>query len=351
MMKNAKKWVVGGVLGAALAAAPLAGMAAKEWTMATALPGVFLEDANTYAQLVETMTNGDIKMNVFAPGMLGKDLKVTDIVKSGVAQVGHNWMGYDWGVDKATVIFAGMSGGLQPEELLMYLFQAGGAEMWFEYRKDQFGVASIPCGIFPTELFLHSNKKIETLEDFQGLKMRTAGAWAEIAGRLGASTVILPGAEVYPALERGVIDATEWSSPSVNLSVGLNKIAKYVITPGVHQPGAVQECEFNMDTWNGLTDHEREIMRLAGKVLALHTYTRYPYADIAAVQAMRDYGNEFVQLSPEFLAAANAEATKWAEEQAAENEWFKKAFDHRMAFQNAIRAHWKSQFLFPLGAD
>ena len=61
---------------------------------------------------------------------------------------------------------------------------------------------------------------------------------------------------------------------------------------------------------------------------------------------MRDYGNEFVQLSPEFLAAANAEATKWAEEQAAENEWFKKAFDHRMAFQNAIRAHWKSQFLF-----
>ena len=92
---------------------------------------VFLEDANTYAQLVETMTNGDIKMNVFAPGMLGKDLKVTDIVKSGVAQVGHNWMGYDWGVDKATVIFAGMSGGLQPEELLMYLFQAGGAEMWF----------------------------------------------------------------------------------------------------------------------------------------------------------------------------------------------------------------------------
>ena len=107
MMKHAKKWVVGGALGVALATAPLAGMAAKEWTMATALPGVFLEDANTYAGLVETMTNGDIKVNVFAPGMLGKDLKVTDIVKSGVAQVGHNWMGYDWGVDKATVIFGG----------------------------------------------------------------------------------------------------------------------------------------------------------------------------------------------------------------------------------------------------
>ena len=351
MITHAKKWVVVGALGVALAAAPLAGTAAKEWTMATALPGVFLEDANTYAQLIETMTNGEIKVQVFAPGMLGKDLKVTDIVKSGVAQVGHNWMGYDWGVDKATVIFAGMSGGLQPEESLMWLFQAGGADLWFEYRMDQFGVASIPCGIFPTELFLHSNKRVETLEDFQGLKMRTAGAWAEIAGRLGASTVILPGAEVYPALERGVIDATEWSSPSVNLDVGLHKIAKYVITPGIHQPAAVQECEFNVDTWNGLTDQEREIMRLAGKVLALHTYTRYPYADIAAVQAMRDHGNEFVQLSPEFIAAANAEATKWAEEQAAANEWFKKAFDHRMAFQNSIREHWKSQFLFPLGAE
>ena len=353
MIKYARKWVAGGALGAALATAPLAGMAAEQWSMATAWGGgPFLkQDAEGFANTVETMTNGGIKIQVFPGGTLGKALKVSDTVKSNVAQTGHTWMGYDWGIDKATVIFAGMAGGLQPEEMLIWLYQAGGAELQFEYRMNEFNVASIPCGIFPTEVFLHSKKKIETLEDFQGLKMRTAGAWAEIAGNLGASTVILPGAEVYPALERGVIDATEWSSPSVNLPSGFHKIAKYVITPGIHQPAAVQECVFNMDAWNGLTDQQREVLKMAGKVMAVDSYTRYPYNDIAAVAAMRENGNEFLQLSPEFIKAGNEAATKWADEQAAENEWFKKAYDHRRSFQDAIKAHWKSQFLFPLGTD
>ena len=353
MMKHAKKWVVGGALGAALVAAPLVGMTAEQWSMATAWGGgPFLkQDAEGFAKTVETLTNGDIKIQVFPGGTLGKALKVSDTVKSNVAQTGHTWMGYDWGIDKATVIFAGMAGGLQPEETLMWLFQDGGAELQFQYRSEQFGVASIPCGIFPTEVFLHSKKKIETLDDFQGLKMRTAGAWAEIAGNLGASTVILPGAEVYPALERGVIDATEWSSPSVNFPSGFHKIAKYIITPGIHQPAAVQECVFNMDAWNGLTDQQRDVLRMAGKVMALDSYTRYPYNDIGAVAEMRAHGNEFLQLSPEFIAAANKAAADWSDAQAAENEWFKKALDHRRAFQSAIRAHWKSQFLFPLGVD
>ena len=170
-------------------------------------------------------------------------------------------------------------------------------------------------------------------------------------GQPGSVTVILPGAEVYPALERGVIDATEWSSASVNLPSGFHKIAKYVITPGIHQPAAVQECVFNMDAWNGLTDQQRAVLEFAGQVMALDTYTRYPYNDIAAVAEMREFGNEFLQLSPDFIKAANEAATAWADEQAAQNPWFKKAYDHRRAFQGAIKAHWKSQFLFPLGVD
>ena len=156
---------------------------------------------------------------------------------------------------------------------------------------------------------------------------------------------------MYPALERGVIDATEWSSPSVNFPSGFHKIAKYIITPGIHQPAAVQECVFNMDAWNGLTDQQREVLRMAGKVMALDSYTRYPYNDIGAVAEMRAHGNEFLQLSSEFIAAANKAAADWSDQQAAENEWFKKALDHRRAFQDKIRAHWKSQFLFPLGVD
>lgn len=352
MLKRNRQWAIGSALATALIAAPLAGTAAEQWSMATSWGGgPFLEkDANGWATLVDKMTAGRIKIQVFPGGTLGKALKVTNTVKSNVAQVGHTWMAYDWGVDKATVIFAGMAGGLQPEELMIWLFEAGGADLQFEYRKEKFGVASIPCGIFPTEIFLHSKKRIQNLEDFKGLKMRTAGAWAEIAGNLGASTVILPGVEVYAALERGVIDATEWSSPSVNLPSGFHKIAKYIIMPGVHQPAAVQECIINMDAWNRISESDREILKLAGKLNTLDTWGNYAYNDMAALAEMRKHGNEFVKLSPEFIKAANEAAAKWSDAQAAKNPWFKRSLDHRRAFQKEIQDNWKF-FRFPIGAQ
>ena len=268
------------------------------WNMATAWGGgPFLEeDAKGYAKLVNTLTDGRIQINVFPGGTLGSPLKVSDTVKSNVVQAGHTWMGYDWGIDKTTVLFGNMAGGLNPEELIIWLYQAGAADLWFEYRKERFGVASVPCGVFPTEIFLHSKKRIETLEDLKGIKLRTAGAWAEIAGSLGASTVILPGAEVYPALERGVIDAIEWSSPSVNLPSGFHKIAKYIIMPGVHQPGATMECVFNLDAWEGVSERDREMLRLAGRLMMLDSWTRYAFRDIAALEEMHSAGNEFVIL-------------------------------------------------------
>ena len=319
------------------------------WNMATAWGGgPFLEeDAKGFAKLVETLTDGRIQINVFPGGMLGSPLKVSDTVRSGAVQAGHSWMGYDWGIDKTTLAFGGGPGHLNPEEFIIWLYEAGAAELWFEYRKEKFGIISIPCTIAPTEIFLHSKKRVETLEDLKGLKLRTSGSWAEIAGRLGASTVILPGAEVYPALERGVVDAIEWSSASVNLPSGFHKIAKYIILPGVHQPGAVFECVFNMDAWNSISERDRELLRLAGKLMILDSWTRYPYRDIAALEVMRSAGNEVVILDSEFIHAANRAADEWADEQAAENVWFKRVLQHRRAFQKDME-NWPT-FRFPIG--
>ena len=319
------------------------------WNMATAWGGgPFLEeDAKGYAKLVNTLTDGRIQINVFPGGTLGSPLKVSDTVKSNVVQAGHTWMGYDWGIDKTTVLFGNMAGGLNPEELIIWLYQAGAADLWFEYRKERFGVASVPCGVFPTEIFLHSKKRIETLEDLKGIKLRTAGAWAEIAGSLGASTVILPGAEVYPALERGVIDAIEWSSPSVNLPSGFHKIAKYIIMPGVHQPGATMECVFNMDAWEGVSERDREMLRLAGRLTMLDSWTRYAFRDIAALEEMHSAGNEFGILDSEFIRAANKAADEWADEQAFKDAWFKRVLQHRRIFQRDME-NWPT-FRFPIG--
>jgi len=319
------------------------------WNMATAWGGgPFLEeDAKGFAKLVASLTDGRVQINVFPGGTLGSPLKVSDTVRSGVVQAGHSWMGYDWGIDKTTLAFGGGPGHLNPEEFIIWLYEADAAELWFEYRKEKFGIASIPCTIAPTEIFLHSTKRVETLEDLKGLKLRTSGAWAEIAGRLGASTVILPGAEVYPALERGVVDAIEWSSASVNLPSGFHKIAKYIIMPGVHATGGAIECAFNLEAWERLPERDREMIELAGRLMMMDSWTRYAYRDISALEKMREAGNEFVSLDAEFLRVAIEETEKWEDEQAANDPWFKRVLDHRRAFQKAMKS-WPT-FRFPIG--
>ena len=349
MLRSIAKAVIATVIGIGPGILADSAKTDEIWNMATAWGGgPFLEeDAKGFAKLVETLTDGRIQINVFPGGMLGSPLKVSDTVRSGVVQAGHSWMGYDWGIDKTTLVFGGGPGNLNPEEFIIWLYEAGAAELWFDFRKEKFGIASIPCTIAPTEIFLHSKKRVQTLEDLRGLKLRTSGAWAEIAGRLGASTVILPGAEVYPALERGIVDAIEWSSASVNLPSGFHKIAKYIIMPGVHAPGGPQECAFNLDAWERISERDREMIKLAGKLMVLDSWARYAYRDIAALEKMREAGNEFVLLDSEFIRVAGEAAEEWENEEAAKNSWFKRALDHRRAFQEDMK-NWPT-FRFPIG--
>lgn len=308
-----------------------------KWSMATSWGGgpILEEAAKGFASRAAELSAGDIEIEVFPGGTLGKALKYSDTVKKGVAQAGHGWAGYDWGIDKTNVLFANFAGGLDTEKMLHWLYQGGGLELYQEFRREKHDVHAMPCGIMPREGGLFSNKKVQTLEDFKGLKLRTAGAWAEIAGELGASTVILPGAEVYAALERGVIDATEWAQLSVNKSLGFHKIAKYIILPGVHQPNAVLECAFNTSEWENLTDLQKSIIDAAAKLTTLDFLTKLGHDDTAAYEFYKSEGVEIINLDQAFVDEAMAKSIAWAETQAAENEWFKKVWDHQKAYREA----------------
>ena len=342
MKSKFKKLLVGAIAGTSLAFAAGTAHAQANWSMATPWGGGKpLEDAKMFAELVKDLTEGRVNITVFPAGTLGKALKVTDSVKSGVAQAGHNWMGYDWGIDKTTVIFGGYVGGLTEEEFFLWLFQAGGADLWEKYRMEKFGVVSIPCGIFPAEIFLHSKRKVTNLEDYKGLKQRTAGAWAEVGGSLGATTVILPGAEVYAALERGVIDATEWSSPSVNEPVGFHKIAKYIIFPGVHQPGATQECEFNKAAWDKISEKDQKLIKLAGRLRTFETWAYHAYNDLSAYRRFESSGNTMLRLDQSFIDAAQKAGNEWADKQVEGNQWFKDMLNHQRQFQKDMSVYSK----------
>lgn len=336
---------------AGAAALPATAQEAKsvKWSMATYVGGHWLEfGMRNFASLVDEMTEGRVKISVTQPGTLGSALKVTDSVRTGVAEVGHNWPAYDWGADRAGVPFGGWAGGLTPEEYLIWLYNEGGAEMWREWREEKFDVVSFPCALAETEIFLHSHKPVRTLEDFKGLRIRTSGAWAEIAAELGATTTIMPGAEVFSALERRVIDAIEWAGPGSNYEAGFPTIAEYIVVPGIHAPASGQECMFNKDAWAELSPHDQRMIELAAKLNTFMTFGQYGEDDLAAWDKLKTGDNTFVTLDQSFIDAARAASLAWAETQATENAWFKRAYDSQKALQEKL-ATWQ-EFRLPIGA-
>jgi TRAP-type mannitol/chloroaromatic compound transport system substrate-binding protein len=307
-----------------------------KWKMATSWGGGPLMEigAKAFAEKVAFLTDGRIEIQVFPGGQLGSALKVSETVRNGVAEVGHTWMGYDWGQDKTTVVFGGFAGSMDSERMLHWLYEAGGADMWRQFRDEKFGVVSMPMFIRTAEAFLHSRKAVRTLDDLKGLKLRTAGAWLEISKSLGAAPVTMPGAEVYTSLERGAIDATEWGTLWENISPGFNKIAKYVIIPGVHQPVAPFEVMFNKEAWDGLSDRDKALVEEAAKIVTFETWTRIGNEDAKALEYYRKAGNEIIELDEAVQVETKKLARDWAAGQAKENEWFGKAWSSQREFED-----------------
>ena len=323
------------VMASALSVAAFSSAAnAEQWSMATPWGGGPLLEysAKGIAAEIGFLTGDEITVEVFPGGTLGKALKVTESVRKGVAQIGHNWAGYDWGIDRTGVLFGGFAGTMEHEKMFHWMFRGGGAELLMDWRLNKFNVASIPCGSAPPEVFMHSHKKVSSLADYQGMKVRTSGAWAEIAQTLGASTVILPGAEVYPALERKVVDGIEWGTPWMNESAGYEKIAKYIVVPGIHQPTAFHECLINRKVWDGLSDRNKELLKRAGERMTFNFWMEVGHQDAPAFQNFLKGGNEIVDLDDEFKMKAKEAIDAWASEQGKDNEWFAKVWESQQAY-------------------
>ncbi|MHA7868580.1 MAG: TRAP transporter substrate-binding protein DctP [Salipiger thiooxidans] len=305
--------------------------------------------AKSYARNVEDLTEGRVKINVFPAGALGPALDVTETVQMGIADMGHAWGGYDWSVDRTSALFGGWPGGPTPEEYMMWMYNGNGLELWKEWRADVFDVVAIPCGVTETEVFMHSHKKVQTPEDLQGLKLRTSSAWAEIAPKLGVSTVTLPGSEVFSALERQVVDAIEWGGPGGNLQEGFDKIAPYMMMPGVHSRAAVHDCIFNETAWNKIPESDQKLMEIAGRLTMLDTYLGYAEMDLTAFETLKTESPvEMVKIDQSLVEAATAASNEWAVEQSASNEWFKKVYEDQSAFLEGLSG--LSEFRFAPGS-
>ncbi|MEO1398530.1 MAG: TRAP transporter substrate-binding protein [Pseudomonadota bacterium] len=226
-----------------------------------------------YAKTITAITAGDIEMRFFEPGALVPAFEVLDAVGTGTADAAWSNPGYHTSKDIAFAMFAAIPFGPGASEYAAWMFYGGGQEFLNEKLYNKFNVHSEICGVSPPETSGWFRKEIKSIDDMKGMKMRFFGLGARVMQKLGVDTQLLPGGEIYPALERGTIDATEYSMPVVDESAGFYQLAKYNYFPGWHQQSTLQDLLINLDTWNKMTDTQK---------LAIRTVCRATYTNMLA---------------------------------------------------------------------
>jgi TRAP-type mannitol/chloroaromatic compound transport system substrate-binding protein len=232
---------------------------------------LFYDIAVHFADSVRLASAGRLDIKPFSAGELVPANQTFDAVSAGSVQMAHGSPLYWKGKNEAFVAFASVPFGLDAEGYNIWLYEKGGLELLQKlYAKH--GIFALPAGQTGQEMGLFSNKKATTMADFKGMRIRTPGWYMDIMNQLGASVSPLPGGEVYLALERGVIDAAEYSTPAINYPMGFDEITKYAIQPGVHQPAFQCDVIFNQKAYDALPADLKWIIDICAKETQLWSY-------------------------------------------------------------------------------
>ncbi len=339
-------------LKAVIASVPLAVMAMTgtvsaqtiNWRLTTYSPegnADFRECVEVFIKNVALTTGGEIKIQAFGAGVLAPAFESVQAVQKGVADTTIYFPAFMVNADPANAFIAGLPGGMPADATMAWVYQGGGRKLWEDFRRETSGLHPVMACIGPTEIFAHSHKPLTKPEDFKGLKIRTTGAWAAILkDYFGASPTVLPAAEIFTSLERKVIDATEYVTPSINLETCLHNVAKYIITPGLHQPTYVNEFMIKKEVWDKLRPDLQEKIVAAGKLTMTEALMKLSVDDMNAMKTMRASGkNEFLSPEPSLVAAVKKYSREWAtktaeEQKAKGNMWMAKFAESYYAFQD-----------------
>jgi TRAP-type mannitol/chloroaromatic compound transport system substrate-binding protein len=262
MLSNRRRFLKFGTAaasGAAIAGAPAIVHAQQtfSWRMTSAYPkgSPFYMDgpgsATDLAKRIEAMSNGRLKIAVYGAGELIPAFEGFDAVRAGTVEMNHA-NSYFWtGKTFAAQYFTAVPFGLNFQGMNGWFYDGGGMQLWNEVYAP-FGMVAFPCGNTGVQMTGWFKREIKSVDDFKGLKMRIPGLAGKVYAALGVDVKLLPGGEIFPALERGVIDAAEFVGPFQDRRLGLQKAAKYYYTTGWHETATVSELLINKAAWDKL---------------------------------------------------------------------------------------------------
>lgn len=262
-----------GALAATTAAATTAASFAKPaiaqgrlaWRMVTSwpkgLPGLAAA-AERIAGRIGTMSDGRLTIKVYSAGELVPALQVFDAVSAGTAEMGHDTAYYHLQKSQACGFFAAVPFGMTAAEINAWVYFGGGQELWDDLYAP-FNLKPFLGGNTGSQMGGWYRKEIKSLADLRGLKIRMPGHGGQVIAKLGATQVLLPGNEIYAALQSGAIDAAEWVGPYNDLSLGFYQVAKYYYWPGFHEPSAAVQCTINKTAFDALPQDLKQIVETA----------------------------------------------------------------------------------------
>jgi TRAP-type mannitol/chloroaromatic compound transport system substrate-binding protein len=323
---------------ASLAVSTPAPRAAEEqvrWRMANAVSSsvpVLGTTAKGITEKVEAISGGSFKIDFYEPGALVPPLGMFDAVSHGSVDVALAPPSFWAGKIKAAALFAGVPFGPSATELMAWIYRGGGQELWREILA-RYDIYSVFCSLEAPEGSGWFREEIASVNDLRGLKMRFSGLGALTVQKLGVSTQLLSPADVYPALERGVIDATEFSMPAVDLHLGFHAIAKHYYFPGWHQPATLVDLMIHLPRWQELSDTHQAQIEVACRASIVDNLALAGASQFKALQELRAKGVQLHRWPPEMLAAFEAAWQEVAAEQAAQDADFKRAWDSLQTFR------------------
>jgi TRAP-type mannitol/chloroaromatic compound transport system substrate-binding protein len=291
---------------------------------------------DNFVKRVNELSGGRLHITLEPPGAIVPAFEILDAVQKGVLDGGVAWSGYWVGKNTAFSLFASATGGpfgLNNWDFTAWMFAGGGNELYRELLdKLKYRVVWFPIwGEMPEPLGWFK-KPIKSVADLRGLKMRAAGLAADVFREFGVAVTTLPAGEILPALERGVIDAAEFSDPHSDLGLGFADICKYYYLPGIHQPTGVGEVYFNKGVWDKIPADLRAIIELAAHEAVMLNWAKSWDMNIKALDDIRAKGVNVMETPKEILVEFLKAWDKVAAREAAKNPDFAKVYESQKKF-------------------
>jgi TRAP-type mannitol/chloroaromatic compound transport system substrate-binding protein len=318
-----------------------------QFSIQTAVPSssLYYQLLERFAKQIDTMSQGRLKADVLVAGAVVGPFQILDAVSNNVVKAGYVWANYWSGKNSAFVLFsnAPASTGLDQRSLMAWYYQGGGEKLYAELLND---IMHLNVQIFPIQAMGPDplgwfKRPIKNMDDFKSIKYRSPpGIPGETYKDMGVSAVGLPGGEIVPSAQKGVIDGAEWIGPADDRNLGLQKIWKYYYLQGLHQQTDVGQLIFNKDFWNSLPPDLKEIIRVAVMANVAETFNANIYDNAKALHQFEDKEGVHVLDTPlDYYPKFIASERKITQQYAAKNPFFKKVLDSQIEFAKMVNPY------------